>query len=680
MRFLFFIFFFSFNSVFAQTILLEETFSSTSQSGFPDLWSQSTLSNDGGWLIGTSSSLQSQWWGIAPHGTFVATNDDACDCNKSEDYLITPPLNFSNLDNAILSFASYFSGQAFEGSTDRATIEYSLDGGNSWVVLTEIAGNGNADNTVWENHNVNLSELLTYNNVLLAFHYDDDGGWMFGWAIDDVVIYEPVGLNAEMTLLTFPTNVSLGSAVNIEGVITNTGTDVIESFDVVWSQGGSMSYSQSYGNLNISSGNSYNFTHQNQFVAQSAGLYPIDVTVTNVNGQQDEDLSNNSLSSPIMVIEYGEICSGGFLRDYIYFKPSSSPENCPLVFVCHGYTGTAQDIMNYSHFNDLAIEYGFAVCYPQGIQDSGGNTFFNVGYDFQNNETVDDVAYLEDLINLFSTDGSVDPNEVFCTGMSNGGDFCYLLACEASESFRGVAPISGMIMQDIMDNCAPSQNVGILEIHGTQDNVTYYNGDYNNQDGWGAYPSIPATIDFFVDLYDLGLNATGNFPNISSNDGSTVSYQKYGVEDECAKVWLYTVSGGGHDWPGAYGNMDIDSSREAWLFFDSLCGSGPSSGCTDSVACNFNPTITEDDGTCIYAVDGYDCEGVCLNDFNGDGVCDYFCQEDLNSDGYITIQDILLILSEFGCVSSCENDINLDGFVTVDDLLQVLSEFGNICS
>ena len=95
----------------------------------------------------------------------------------------------------------------------------------------------------------------------------------------------------------------------------------------------------------------------------------------------------------------------------------------------------------------------------------------------------------------------------------------------------------------------------------------------NNQDGWGAYPSIPATIDFFVDLYDLELNSTGNFPNISNNDGSTVSYEKYGVDEACAKVWLYTVNGGGHDWPGAYGNMDIDSSREAWLFFDSLCES-----------------------------------------------------------------------------------------------------------
>jgi len=583
MRFVFLLSFLSFNSVFAQTILLDEDFSSTTQDGLPDLWSQFTLANDGGWLNGSSNQLQSEWWGIEPHGTFVATNDDACDCNKSEDYLITPPLNFGEIDNAILSFASYFSGETYEGSTDVATIEYSLDGGDSWIVLTEIDGNGNSDNAVWENHSINLTEILEYSDVLLAFHYDDDGGWMFGWAIDDVVIYEPVGLNAEMTVLTFPTNVSLGSAVNIEGVITNTGTDVIESFDIVWSQAGSMSYSQSYGNLNISTGNSYNFTHQDQFVAQSAGLYPIDVTVTNVNGQQDEDLSNNSLSNSIMVIEYGEINSGKFQREYIYFKPSSAPENCPLVFVCHGYTGTAQGIMNYSNFNNLATEYGFAVCYPQGIEDSGGNTFFNVGYDFQNNETVDDVAFLEDLISLFSADNSIDSDKVFCTGMSNGGDFCYLLACEASESFLGVAPISGMIMQDIMDDCSPSQNVGILEIHGTQDNVTYYEGDVNNQDGWGAYPSIPGTIDFFVDLYDLALNSTGNFPNIASNDGSTVSFEKYGVDEECAKVWLYTVNGGGHDWPGAYGNMDIDSSREAWLFFESLCESTsvidkPSSG------------------------------------------------------------------------------------------------------
>ena len=33
-----------------------------------------------------------------------------------------------------------------------------------------------------------------------------------------------------------------------------------------------------------------------------------------------------------------------------------------------------------------------------------------------------------------------------------------------------------MIMQDIMDACNPSSTTNILEIHGTNDDVTYYDG------------------------------------------------------------------------------------------------------------------------------------------------------------------------------------------------------------
>ncbi|MFT4662909.1 MAG: hypothetical protein ACI8XB_003202, partial [Patiriisocius sp.] len=43
------------------------------------------------------------------------------------------------------------------------------------------------------------------------------------------------------------------------------------------------------------------------------------------------------------------------------------------------------------------------------------------------------------------------------------------------------------------------------------------------------------------------------------------------LEGSCTEVWLYTVEGGGHDWPGAFGNMDISASREAWDFFEGLC-------------------------------------------------------------------------------------------------------------
>jgi len=102
-------------------------------------------------------------------------------------------------------------------------------------------------------------------------------------------------------------------------------------------------------------------------------------------------------------------------------------------------------------------------------------------------------------------------------------------------------------------------------------------------------------------------------------------------------------------------------------------------GCMDDSACNYDPSAEYDDESCIYAEVLYDCNGECINDANGDGICDSICPEDLDSDGYITIQDLLLILSDFGCDTVCENDITQDGYVAVDDLLLVLSEFGNTC-
>ena len=263
----------------------------------------------------------------------------------------------------------------------------------------------------------------------------------------------------------------------------------------------------------------------------------------------------------------------GFNREYIYYHPESAPDLCPLVFVCHGYTGSAEGIMDYSEFNAVADEFGFAVCYPLGTEDSFGNTFFNVGYDFQNGETVDDVAFIQNLSTFLHSNYSLSDNDVFCTGLSNGGDFCYMLACQASSQFKAVAPVAGMILQDIMDDCNPESEVSIFEIHGTDDNVTYFEGDPNNNDDWGAYPSIPATIDFWTELYGLDIIQSANLPNTAPDDGSTVISDKYSETGSCTEVWLYTVEGGGHDWPGAFGNMDISASREIWTFFEGLCDS-----------------------------------------------------------------------------------------------------------
>jgi hypothetical protein len=47
------------------------------------------------------------------------------------------------------------------------------------------------------------------------------------------------------------------------------------------------------------------------------------------------------------------------------------------------------------------------------------------------------------------------------------------------------------------------------------------------------------------------------------------------------------------------------------------------SGCTDMNACNYNANATLEDGTCTYPTESYlNCDGLCLNDGDADGVCD----------------------------------------------------------
>ena len=47
-------------------------------------------------------------------------------------------------------------------------------------------------------------------------------------------------------------------------------------------------------------------------------------------------------------------------------------------------------------------------------------------------------------------------------------------------------------------------------------------------------------------------------------------------------------------------------------------------GCTDENACNYDADAVFEDGSCEYAQFPYDCDGECVNDNDGDGVCDDF--------------------------------------------------------
>ncbi len=55
------------------------------------------------------------------------------------------------------------------------------------------------------------------------------------------------------------------------------------------------------------------------------------------------------------------------------------------------------------------------------------------------------------------------------------------------------------------------------------------------------------------------------------------------------------------------------------------------------------------------------------------------CLGDVATNGSIDISDILLILSQYGCLSECEADVDGDGAVSISDVLAVLAVFGETC-
>ena len=256
----------------------------------------------------------------------------------------------------------------------------------------------------------------------------------------------------------------------------------------------------------------------------------------------------------------------GVEREYLLYIPDQIEPDAPLVFALHGYTGTANGLRNYIGMDAIADEFGFAVCYPNGTKDAFGNGFFNVGYAFHSDEEVDDMSFLTALADYLQETYTLSKENTFSTGMSNGGDMSYRLACQAPDVFKAIAPVAGTMMLNVQQNC-PVQGIPVMEIHGTVDDVTYYEGDINNVDGWGAYLPIPEVIDFWVETNQCTESSTEVFPDLAPNDGSQVERTVYSNGLNNSEVWLYKVLEGGHDWPGAWGNMDINSSFEIWYFF-----------------------------------------------------------------------------------------------------------------
>ncbi len=274
----------------AQILVLEDFEGGSLPAG----WMIQTQASDGGWLFGTADDLSSDYWALPDNGSLVAaTNDDACDCDKSADYLIMPAVDITGITALYLVFDMSFGGGSYGGATEHAYIEYSTDGGSSWIQFMEIPGTGALS---WVEQSVDLSVLAQQNDgeVLIAFRYDDNGGWLFGFAVDNVLLYTPAALDVALASLDAVAPYAvIGDDITVSGTIFNNGLDTIQSLDVSWTDG-TDTYTDSLTGLNLMPGATANFTHSEAFTVSDYESYTITVTLSNPNGGVDALPLNNS--------------------------------------------------------------------------------------------------------------------------------------------------------------------------------------------------------------------------------------------------------------------------------------------------------------------------------------------------------------------------------------------------
>jgi polyhydroxybutyrate depolymerase len=264
-------------------------------------------------------------------------------------------------------------------------------------------------------------------------------------------------------------------------------------------------------------------------------------------------------------MDYHVFGHDGLSREYALYIPERLGRAAPLVFVLHGFTDDATGIRETTHMDAVADRYGFAVVYPRGTLDRNGNRFWQVGYDFHVSETVDDVGFLVALARHLQQTYQLSATRTFMTGMSNGGDMAFVMACRQPDVFGAVAPVVGTMMRNALATCGATRAVPILAFNGTADATTRYAGDMENRDGWGAYLGTDDVIDFW--RVRNGCGALTMSTHITPNSGDPRQVEVYAADTCVAPLLFYKIIGGGHDWPRGTDAWSVDASDLIGQFF-----------------------------------------------------------------------------------------------------------------
>lgn len=241
---------------------------------------------------------------------------------------------------------------------------------------------------------------------------------------------------------------------------------------------------------------------------------------------------------------------GGRDRRYHLHVPPHAQNHggMPLLLVLHGGGGSGENVRAVTGLDKVGIEKGFVVAFPDGTGRLPKKLLtWNAGgidvYASRNN--IDDVDFCRTVVADIQQRVAIDPKQVFVTGHSNGGMMCHRLAREASDVFRGIAPVAGAMNLTEVDAATP---IPVLMIHGSKDeHVRIGGGETRAGRGRRVDASLQDAVDYYVER-----NGLLAYPDSAARgDVKVAKYMRKKGDGEPTPVWVVTLEGGGHPWPGA---------------------------------------------------------------------------------------------------------------------------------
>ena len=255
---------------------------------------------------------------------------------------------------------------------------------------------------------------------------------------------------------------------------------------------------------------------------------------------------------------------GGLQREYYLYVPQTLLPGKPCLMLLHGYGGKAKGYR--PEMLAAAKAHGFAVCVPVGWSEEGKyKPGWNVRYPSQAQMPTDDAAFMLALKDEVCGKFALNPENFFFSGMSNGGDLAYVVALEHPEAFSAIASVAGLEFQWMSRELKAHGPVPFMEVHGTADKTSMWDGDPQGEGGWGPYLSVPVAVGNIVAACGCEYEKTTVLPRKDTRKPSrkVILHQWLGSPSG-AEVRLYEVRGGKHSWHLA----DLDTCEEILKFFE----------------------------------------------------------------------------------------------------------------